>query len=68
METRKRSIVKAVIWNAIGLISMTLVGLAATGSAKAGGMMAVVNTGIGFTAYLIYERVWAKVRWGRRHV
>ncbi|KIC13843.1 DUF2061 domain-containing protein [Leisingera sp. ANG-Vp] len=68
METRKRSIVKAVIWNIMGLVSMTLVGLAATGSVKAGGVMALVNTGIGFTIYLVYERVWAQINWGRRHV
>ncbi|EDZ48329.1 DUF2061 domain-containing protein [Leisingera daeponensis] len=68
METRKRSIVKAVIWNVLGLVSMTLVGLAATGSVKAGGAMALINTGIGFTVYLAYERVWAQVQWGRRHV
>ncbi|WP_291729542.1 DUF2061 domain-containing protein [Leisingera sp. F5] len=68
METRRRSIVKAVIWNILGLASMTLVGLIATGSVKAGGMMALVNTGIGFTVYLVYERVWSKVQWGRSHV
>ncbi|WP_323775577.1 DUF2061 domain-containing protein [Leisingera sp.] len=68
METRRRSIVKAVIWNILGLAMMTLVGLIATGSAKTGGMMALVNTGIGFTIYLIYERVWSKVQWGRSHV
>ncbi|AHD01530.1 DUF2061 domain-containing protein [Leisingera methylohalidivorans] len=68
METHRRSIVKAVIWNILGLATMTLVGLIATGSAKTGGMMALVNTGIGFTVYLIYERVWSKVQWGRFHV
>ncbi|MBY6068199.1 DUF2061 domain-containing protein [Leisingera aquaemixtae] len=68
METRRRSIVKAVIWNILGLATMTLVGLIATGSAKAGGMMALVNTGIGFTVYLFYERAWAKISWGRGHV
>ena len=68
METRRRSIVKAVIWNILGLATMTLVGLIATGSVKAGGMMALVNTAIGFTVYLFYERAWAKVRWGRSHV
>lgn len=65
METRKRSLVKAIIWNAIGLISMSLVGLMATGSMAVSGMMAVINVVIGFTCYLVYERVWAQVRWGR---
>lgn len=65
METRKRSLVKAVIWNLMGLMMMSLVGLVATGSIAVGGVMALVNTAIGFTLYLIYERVWSHVRWGR---
>ncbi|WP_372885963.1 DUF2061 domain-containing protein [Shimia sp.] len=65
METRKRSLLKAVIWNVIGLVTMSLVGLAATGSAAVGGTMALANTAIGFTMYLLYERVWSRIRWGR---
>jgi uncharacterized membrane protein len=65
METRTRSIVKAIIWNAIGLMMMCLVGFVATGSLKVGGAMALVNAAIGLTTYVIYERVWAQVRWGR---
>lgn len=65
METRKRSLVKAVIWNLIGLATMALVGLIATGSAAVGGMLALINTGLGLTMYVIYERIWAGIRWGR---
>jgi uncharacterized membrane protein len=65
MESRRRSLVKAVVWNIMGLASMTAVGFAATGSVSAGGVMAVVNTAIGFTMYLLYERVWAGIGWGR---
>ena len=67
METRVRSIVKAVIWNIIGLSVMALVGLVVTGSLAVGGMMAVINTALGFVTYLIYERVWARIHWGRSH-
>ncbi|MGX0878086.1 putative membrane protein [Roseovarius sp. MBR-154] len=67
METRLRSIVKAVIWNLIGLSVMAGVGLAVTGSLTAGGVMAVINTVIGFTTYLLYERVWSRIHWGRCH-
>ncbi|MCZ4267297.1 DUF2061 domain-containing protein [Rhodobacteraceae bacterium R_SAG6] len=67
METRGRSLVKAIVWNVIGLISMTVVGFVATGSFSAGGLMAGINTALGFTTYLIYERVWAGIRWGRHH-
>lgn len=65
MESRRRSLVKAVVWNIMGLATMTAVGFAATGSVGAGGVMAVVNTAIGFTMYLLYERVWAGIGWGR---
>lgn len=49
----------------MGLLVMTLVGLVATGSAAVGGTLAIVNTAIGLTMYVIYERVWAKISWGR---
>ncbi|UWR05879.1 DUF2061 domain-containing protein [Ruegeria sp. B32] len=65
METRRRSVVKAIIWNAMGLAVMTVVGLVATGSAAIGGALAVVNTAVGLTLYVIYERIWAGISWGR---
>ncbi|HQU67944.1 MAG TPA: DUF2061 domain-containing protein [Albidovulum sp.] len=65
METTKRSVLKAVLWNTLGLVSMTLTGVLLTGSATVGGALAVLNTAIGFVVYLIYERVWARIAWGR---
>lgn len=65
METRKRSLVKAIVWNLIGLMVMAGIGFVATGSLAVGGTMALINTAIGFATYLIYERVWAKIGWGR---
>ncbi|WP_425082919.1 DUF2061 domain-containing protein [Ruegeria profundi] len=65
METRRRSVVKALIWNVMGFVMMTLVGLIATGSVALGGVVALVNTAIGLTLYIVYERVWAGISWGR---
>lgn len=65
LDTRKRSIVKAVLWNMLGLVSMALVGFLLTGSISTGGTMAAINTALGFSLYLIYERVWSRVQWGR---
>lgn len=65
MDTRKRTLVKALIWNVIGLITMIAVGFVATGSFAVGGAMAVVNAALGLSMYVIYERIWAQVRWGR---
>ncbi len=69
METTRRSWVKAVLWNVLGLLTMSGgVGLVMTGSAAVGGgAMAAVNTTIGFTLYIFYERIWARIGWGGRH-
>lgn len=66
METKSRSLLKAVVWQFIGLISMVSVGLIVTGSIKTGGVMALVNSGLGFVVYLLYERAWSRVSWGRQ--
>jgi len=65
METRLRSILKAFIWQLIGLTVMTGVGVLVTGSATAGGLIAAINTAIGFLTYFCYERVWSRIHWGR---
>lgn len=65
MDTPKRTLVKAVLWNIIGLAMMALVGFVATGSIMVGGAMALINTAIGLCCYIIYERVWQRVGWGR---
>ncbi len=64
MEMRRRSLVKGVLWNLLGLGMMTLVGIAATGSASLGGTLALINTAVGLVTYFLYERVWAGIRWG----
>jgi len=33
-----------------------------------GGAMAFVNAAMGFALYLVYERIWARISWGRHHV
>ena len=66
MDTPKRTITKAVIWNLIGLATMAFVGLIATGSLAVGGAMALINAALGLSMYVIYERVWNSVAWGRR--
>ncbi len=65
METRRRSFVKAVIWSAMGLAVMSLVGWVVTGSVMLGGGMALINTAVGLVMYVLYERVWAAIGWGR---
>lgn len=65
MDTRIRTLVKAAMWTLLGLVSMSLSGLWATGSLAVGGKIALINTVIGLVCYVIYERVWSTIRWGR---
>lgn len=65
METGKRTLIKAILWNVIGLFSMAAVGYFATGSLFTGGSIAVVNTCIGLLCYVAYERIWGRILWGR---
>tara|TARA_B110000503_G_C6776053_1_gene261346 strand:- start:96 stop:299 length:204 start_codon:yes stop_codon:yes gene_type:complete len=65
VESWHRSFTKAVVWNVIGLTVMLGVGFAFTGSIALGGAMAMINTAIGLCSYVLYERVWSRINWGR---
>ena len=65
MDTRKRSVLKAVLWQILGLVVMTLVGFVLTGSVRVGGGMALINAALGLVLYLGDERLWQHIRWGR---
>jgi uncharacterized membrane protein len=67
METRGRTLVKALLWQVLGLVVMSVVGVLMTGSLALGGTIAALNAGLGLTTYIVYERVWAHIHWGLRH-
>lgn len=65
MDSPARSIIKAILWQIMGLISMFVIGALLTGSVQSGGIIAGVNTAVGLVAYILYERFWNHVCWGR---
>ena len=65
MDTAKRTLLKAVIWQITGILTMGLVGVIMTGSISQGLGLALVNTAVGTVTYILYERCWARVCWGR---
>lgn len=65
METRRRTLAKAVVWQALGLVMMMLVGWVVTGSVGLAGGLAVTNMALGFLCYVLHERMWAKISWGK---
>lgn len=64
-QTRTRAIVKAVLWTLLGLVVMSIVGFALTGSFVTGGKMALINSLVGLITYFLYERLWDRISWGR---
>lgn len=65
MDSPARSIVKAVTWQLLGLLTMTLLAWAATGSLTAAGGLALGAAATGFVCFILHERIWARIRWGR---
>ncbi len=65
METRARSIVKALTWRMGGLIVTGIVVWAATGNVKLAASIGLADTLIKLGAYYVHERCWLKVRFGR---
>ena len=65
MDSARRTLLKAVIWQITGMVTMGIVGFFMTGSAVQGLGLALANTAVGTVTYILYERFWARVRWGR---
>ena len=65
MDSARRTLLKAIIWQITGIVTMGIVGFFMTGSAAQGLGLALANTAVGTVTYIIYERFWARVRWGR---
>ena len=65
MDSKARSILKAVLWTVIGRIVVALMGPVFTGSRRMGGAMAGVNSSPGLLTYVLCERMWERISWGR---
>ena len=66
METTRRAIAKAVTWQLMGLVVMTAITYAITGSVAEGGLVAIVGAATGLATYVLHERVWSEIAWGRK--
>ena len=70
MDSSKRSITKAVVWELSGLLTLLVVGALMLKQPMAIGCLAVVFYLVRIIMFFLHERIWAKyIRWGkvRRH-
>ncbi len=66
METTRRIFAKSLTWQAMGFISMSLAGLAFTGSVTASTGIALTGAIMGMAGYIVHEYIWSRVTWGRK--
>ena len=66
METTRRIAVKALSWQAAGLASMSVLGYLLTGSWEIAGSFALSASALGLVSYMVHEKIWSGVAWGRR--
>ncbi|QDG79028.1 DUF2061 domain-containing protein [Labrenzia sp. PHM005] len=67
METQKRTLLKAITWQSLGVLTMTLLALPHTGSLAAAMTVATSSCALGFITFFVHERLWSRVSWGTAH-
>lgn len=64
MDQMKRTLAKALCWQALGVAVMTGLGYLFTGSASTGGALALSSAALSSVFYIIHEQIWARIAWG----
>ncbi len=65
-ETHMRSIVKAVSYRVVIVISIFLITLFTTGKLASALQITGITAITGTILYYLHERVWARINWGRK--
>lgn len=65
METSKRSLLKAISWQIVGIMITLSVAALYTGSMGQSIELTAIYTAISLIVYTLHERAWQLVPWGR---
>ncbi len=66
METRWRSVAKAVVWRIMGVIILGSLSWVFTKSWEDTSIITITFNSIRLVLYYFHERAWDKVKWGRK--
>jgi len=66
MDSKKRSLVKSVVWRIIGVVLLAVIAFLITGNLKEMTIITVVFHAIRMVMYYFHERVWERITWGRK--
>ncbi|MCY0092634.1 DUF2061 domain-containing protein [Hoeflea ulvae] len=64
MESKLRTIAKAITWQALGLAVTGALAWFHTGSMVTAMSFALTTATSGLAFFIVHERAWARVRWG----
>ncbi|CCQ72888.1 conserved protein of unknown function [Magnetospira sp. QH-2] len=66
MDSATRTIVKSFSWQAMGMVTMTAISYPHTESLMSALTLALTSSASGFVFFLMHERIWNVIRWGRK--
>ena len=64
METKKRSLVKAIFYRIMHWFIHAFFYWLLIGEPLSSGLLAIVSNLVCFLSYYLYERLWNKIKWG----
>lgn len=64
MEQKRRTWTKALTWQLIGFVVMTVINYGYLGSFQSGLGLSALLTGVGLVTYYLHERAWSHLSWG----
>ncbi len=64
MESKQRTIAKAISWQFVGLFGMVAIAWMFTGSLDTSLSVAVFSCLSGAVFFFVHERIWQRVHWG----
>lgn len=65
METTKRTIVKTISWQSLGIIVMSIIGYIHTGSLTTAISLASSTVLISSVTFIFHEKLWQRIAWGK---
>jgi len=65
MDTPKRSLVKAVVGELTGALTLFLVGVCLSGRTAEIGLLTGVFYAIRMGMFVVHEQIWTRIKWGK---
>lgn len=66
METKTRTLAKAISWQVVGLFTMGFLAWLQTGSIRGAFGFALTAALVSAALFFVHERLWGRIAWGRR--